>query len=136
MLSLFEFEHFYKRKHTAFRQSRSLETRMQVSGKLCITSWIKSSCLNIGTGDSRNLWSRSVPHFSVDRKSFCESFRLDRPGKGRVKPFRRFYILFDVKVSRMDVDVAYNMSRVDDRSSNREIAIICLFCQRKRSTRL
>ena len=75
-------------------------------------------------------------YFSVDRKSFFKSFRLDRRDKGSMVLFRRLFAPFVEKVSRMDVMATDNTSDTDDRLANCRKSENSLFLSKKRDERV
>ena len=109
----------YMRLQSAFCQTRSLETRLWVSARLRMIIWIRLCLLNVKWCALTMIRTQSGGNFSDDWKSLLKRFRLGRQGKGSVIPFQHRYVLFAVKVSRMELVAIYNTSGTDNWLSNR-----------------
>ena len=79
---------FFLRMHSETCPLQSLETRMGVWRPLRVASSFKLSRLTVVNDSPCLVLPRLGRYFSVDRKSFPKSFRLDRQGKRSVVSFR------------------------------------------------
>ena len=101
-----------------FCQYWSRKTGLRVLARSSVDTGIKLSRLSLKQDNLLVVLSQSSSYFSVDRKFCFKSFRLDRRDKGSKLSFRRVYLLFVEKVSRMDRLTVINMSGTGDRFAN------------------
>ena len=116
---LFESGDSQTQVHSASCQTLSLETRLWASARLRIIIWIGWYLLTVEERDAVIAGTQLGGTFLDGRKSLLKRFRLGRQGKGSVIPFQHRYVLFAVKVSRMELVAIYNTSGTDNWLSNR-----------------
>ena len=97
---------------------------MMIGIRLCL--------LTVEECDSAIAGTQLGDNFLGDRKSLLKRFRLGRQGMGSVISFRRRYVLFAVKVSRMELVAIHNTSSGNNCLSNRQKCRNSSFLSKKR----
>ena len=109
---------FYVLVYSAFGQTWSFKTRWEVLETLRFNGETRLPFSSKEKDDLMIVMTPSGEIFSIDRKYFFKSFRLDRQDRDPMVLLRHLSVLFVEKVSRMDHVVTCNTSSTDDRIVN------------------